>query len=102
MVFHCTILEGNARIFPARSYGGARVSGGALHDSGMWHQQTNNAQRGDHDIESELIFRSNRRFVFHDSRGFESGSVSEVEMMKQFIADRATKKQLAERIHAMW
>ena len=67
-----------------------------------WHQQTNNAQRGYHDIEDELIFRRNAGFVFHDSRGFESGSVSELEMMKKFIADRATKKQLKERIHAVW
>jgi len=64
--------------------------------------KTNNAQRGYHDIENELIFRSSPGFVFHDSRGFESGSVSELETMKKFIADRATKKQLAERIHAVW
>ncbi|KIM58528.1 hypothetical protein SCLCIDRAFT_127884, partial [Scleroderma citrinum Foug A] len=69
----------------------------------MGHQQTNNnAQRGDHDIENELIFRGNQHFVFHDSRGFESGSVSELELMKKFITDRATKKQLAERVHAIW
>ncbi|KIM55622.1 hypothetical protein SCLCIDRAFT_134407 [Scleroderma citrinum Foug A] len=59
-------------------------------------------ERGDHDIENELIFRSNRGFVFHDSRGFESGSVSELELMKKFIADRATTKQLAGRVHAIW
>ena len=60
------------------------------------------SQRGDHDIENELIFRSNRHFVFHDSRGFETGSVSELELMKKFIADRAMKKQLAQRVHAIW
>jgi len=68
----------------------------------MCRQQTNNTQRGYHDIENELIFRSNPHFVFHDSPGFESGSVSELELMKKFIADRATKKQLAEWIHAVW
>ena len=99
---HCTIWEGNALVFPAWSYSCARVSGGVFHDSGMWHQQTNDAKRGDHDIENELIFRSNQHFIFHDSRGFESGSVSELELMKKFIADRATTKQLAERVHAIW
>ncbi|KIM62743.1 hypothetical protein SCLCIDRAFT_1214852 [Scleroderma citrinum Foug A] len=59
-------------------------------------------KRGHHDIENELYFWSNPRFVFHDSRGFESGSVSELESMKRFIAERATKKKLAERIHAIW
>ncbi|KIM56669.1 hypothetical protein SCLCIDRAFT_1220101 [Scleroderma citrinum Foug A] len=59
-------------------------------------------ERGDHDIENELVFRSNPRFVFHDSRGFESGSVSELELMKKFIANRGMEKQLAERIHAIW
>ncbi|KIM60347.1 hypothetical protein SCLCIDRAFT_124477 [Scleroderma citrinum Foug A] len=65
-------------------------------------KKTNNAQRGDHDIENELIFRSNRHFIFHDSRGFKSGSVSELELMKKFIADRVMKKQLAEQVHAIW
>ena len=87
---------------PARSYGCARVFGGVFHDFGTSHQQTNSAQRGDHDIENELIFRNNPRFVFHDSQGFESGSVSELELMKRFVADRATRKQLAQRIHAIW
>ena len=99
---HGTLWEANAQIFPAWSYGRARVSGGGFNDAGIWHQQTNNGQRGDHDIENELIFQSNQHFVFHDSRGFESGSVSELELMKKFIADRATKKQLAQRVHAIW
>ncbi|KAJ6455166.1 hypothetical protein C8R45DRAFT_846080 [Mycena sanguinolenta] len=36
-------------------------------------------QRGEHDIENQLIFKSNRQFVFHDSRGFESGSANEIQ-----------------------
>ncbi|KAG6328576.1 hypothetical protein ID866_10513, partial [Astraeus odoratus] len=30
--------------------------------------------RGEHNIEDELVFRSNPGFVFHDSCGFEAGS----------------------------
>jgi hypothetical protein len=36
-------------------------------------------QRGEHDIENEMIFKSNMGFVFHDSRGFEAGSRSELD-----------------------
>ena len=59
-------------------------------------------QRGDHNIEDELIFQSNSRFVFHDSRGFESGSVDELNMMKAFVTGRATTMKLEDRIHAIW
>ena len=59
-------------------------------------------KRGYHNIEDELIFRSNSGFVFHDSQGFESGSESELQLMKKFVAERATATQLAKRIHAIW
>ena len=48
---------------------------------------TNCVQRGNHNIEDELIFWSNSHFVFHDSRGFEAGSVDELNMMKAFVTD---------------
>jgi len=59
-------------------------------------------ERGMHDIENELIFRSNDKFVFHDSRGFEAGSVDEFERLKEFITDRANTTYLKKRIHAIW
>ncbi|KAJ7939555.1 hypothetical protein B0H13DRAFT_1548523, partial [Mycena leptocephala] len=31
-------------------------------------------QRGLHNVDNQLIFKSNPEFIFHDSRGFESGS----------------------------
>ncbi|KAJ8586809.1 hypothetical protein M405DRAFT_935146, partial [Rhizopogon salebrosus TDB-379] len=40
--------------------------------------------RGEHDINNELAFRSNPRFVFHDSCGFEAGGEDEFKNMKQF------------------
>jgi len=58
--------------------------------------------RGMHKIENELIFRSNKKFVFHDSRGFEAGSVDEFQRLKEFIADRANTTYLNKRIHAIW
>ncbi|KAI6140651.1 hypothetical protein BKA82DRAFT_4211149, partial [Pisolithus tinctorius] len=49
--------------------------------------------RGYHNIEDELVFKSNQGFVFHDSRGFEAGSAEQFEEMK---------KTLKKRIHAIW
>ena len=59
-------------------------------------------QRGMHNIEHELVFRSNDKFVFHDSQGFEAGRVDEFLKMKEFIADRAKTTFLKKRIHAIW
>ncbi|KAL4072629.1 hypothetical protein V8B97DRAFT_325823 [Scleroderma yunnanense] len=59
-------------------------------------------ERGYHDIENELIFRRNPGFIFHDSRGFEAGSDSELKSMKKFVAERAAAMKLEKRIHAIW
>ena len=53
-----------------------------------WHQQ------GEHEIENELIFKSNPGFVFHNSSGFEAGSEEEFNEMKKFVTDRATTREL--------
>jgi AAA+ ATPase superfamily predicted ATPase len=60
------------------------------------------AQRGIHDIENQLIFKSNPQFIFHDSRGFESGSLDEIETVKSFITERARSRELPEQLHAIW
>ncbi|KAI6141036.1 hypothetical protein BKA82DRAFT_4206042, partial [Pisolithus tinctorius] len=57
---------------------------------------------GYHNIEDELVFKSNQRFVFHDSHGFEAGSEGEFDMMKEFVMDRAKTTKLDKRIHAIW
>ena len=59
-------------------------------------------QRGEHDIENEMVFKSNPGFVFHDSRGFEAGGSSEFQTVKKFIANRAEQKILSDRLHAIW
>jgi hypothetical protein len=48
------------------------------------------------------MFRSNPRFVFHESRGFEVGGEDEFEKMKQFVSERASTRKLNEHIHAIW
>lgn len=59
-------------------------------------------KRGRHDIEDELVFRSNPRFVFHDSCGFEAGGEEQFDLMKKFVMDRARSTKLNDRIHAIW
>ncbi|KAL4064138.1 hypothetical protein V8B97DRAFT_1904402 [Scleroderma yunnanense] len=59
-------------------------------------------ERGEHNIEDELVFRSTTGFVFHDSRGFEAGSKKEVKLMQSFLTDRSATMKLERRIHAIW
>jgi hypothetical protein len=60
------------------------------------------AMRGLHDIENEMVFQSNPKFIFHDSRGFEAGGATELDSVKAFIARRAKVKQIHEQVHAIW
>jgi len=56
---------------------------------------------GLHNIEYSLVFPSNSRFVFHDSRGFESGATEELELVWEFINNRATKGTMDGQLHAI-
>ncbi|KAN0088849.1 hypothetical protein V8E55_005906 [Tylopilus felleus] len=57
---------------------------------------------GEHNIQHEISFRSNDRFVFHDSRGFEAGSEDELHMLQSFIEERANKQAPGEHLHSIW
>ena len=59
-------------------------------------------QPGEHTIELEMVFRSNPGFVFHDSCGFEAGGASELNKVKEFVAERSKKRDLCDRVHAIW
>ncbi|KAG2344180.1 hypothetical protein BDR05DRAFT_999335 [Suillus weaverae] len=59
-------------------------------------------QRGEHNIENEMVFRNNPGFIFHDSRGFEAGGESEFDMVKTFIANRSRQTKLKDQLHAIW
>ena len=59
-------------------------------------------QRGEHDIEDEMIFKSNEAFVFHDSRGFEAGRMSELDQVKAVVQKCSTNKNLRDHLHAIW
>ena len=59
-------------------------------------------QRGLHDIENEMVFRSNPGFIFHDSRGFEAGGKAELNAVKDFVTRRSKEKDLGRQVHAIW
>ncbi|KDQ18437.1 hypothetical protein BOTBODRAFT_511857 [Botryobasidium botryosum FD-172 SS1] len=60
------------------------------------------SMRGLHDINYSLIFPSNHGYVFHDSRGFESGATDELELVRNFIQTRAASNDIDEQLHAIW
>jgi len=55
-----------------------------------------------HNVENELVFKSNPGFVFHDSRGFEAGGVEELNKVEQFITKRSKMIYLSEQLHVIW
>jgi hypothetical protein len=59
-------------------------------------------QRGQHNIEDELIFTDHDGYIFHDSPGFESGSEEEVKIVQDFVRRRSQEKRLNDRLHAIW
>ena len=59
-------------------------------------------QRGEHRIDDELVFSNHRGYVFHDSRGIESGSVDELEILTEFIQRKCGEKSLGDKLHAIW
>jgi hypothetical protein len=59
-------------------------------------------QRGEHNIENELRFTSHDGYVFHDSRGFESGDDKELEIVQDFVRRKSRERKLKDRLHAIW
>ncbi|KDQ11301.1 hypothetical protein BOTBODRAFT_177345 [Botryobasidium botryosum FD-172 SS1] len=57
------------------------------------------AERGLHDIEYSMVFPSCPGFIFHDSRGFESGATDELDVVRDFIQARVDGK---EQLHIIW
>jgi hypothetical protein len=58
-------------------------------------------QRGEHDIEHGITYEGSN-FIFHDSRGFESGAKEEIEIVRDFIEKMSTATKLKNQLHAIW
>ncbi|KAH9160177.1 hypothetical protein EDB89DRAFT_1863475, partial [Lactarius sanguifluus] len=59
-------------------------------------------QRGKHSIDDELMFSNHTGYIFHDSRGIESGSTEELEILQEFIRQKCGETRLRDRLHAIW
>jgi hypothetical protein len=59
-------------------------------------------QRGEHNVNDELIFENNEDYIFHDSRGFESGNIEPLLAVQDFVRKKAGEKRLKDRLHAIW
>jgi hypothetical protein len=59
-------------------------------------------QRGEHNIEHEIIFSRHDGYVFYDSRGFEGGSEDELKAVQNFVRRRSQERLLEDRLHAIW
>ncbi|KAH9016200.1 hypothetical protein EDB84DRAFT_1582029 [Lactarius hengduanensis] len=58
--------------------------------------------RGEHSIDDELIFSNHEGYIFHDSRGIESGGIDELQILQQFIRRKCQETRLRNRLHAIW
>jgi hypothetical protein len=60
-------------------------------------------KRGLHNINDEIRFRCKPGFVFHDSRGVEAGSATELSTVQQFIEERSSAvRDLRTQLHVIW
>ncbi len=60
-----------------------------------------NYKRGLHDIEHQVTYKGSN-FIFHDSKGFESGETEELELVWDFIEKRSAEAKLKDQLHAIW
>jgi len=58
--------------------------------------------RGIHDIGRPFSFKSNPRFIFHDSPGFEAGGEKELQDVQSFLEEKAKAKEVHDQLHAIW
>ncbi|KAF8552618.1 hypothetical protein OG21DRAFT_1415761, partial [Imleria badia] len=59
-------------------------------------------ERGNHNIEDELVFTNYDGYVFHDSCGFEAGNERELQVVQDFVRKKAKAPLLKERLHTIW
>ncbi|KAJ7709150.1 hypothetical protein B0H16DRAFT_1703913 [Mycena metata] len=87
-----------------------RIAGAAVSEAEVWRGGERSpasmikgqSDRGFHNVEDELRFPSRPGFVFHDSRGIESGSAEELETLRKFVEIRSSTNSIHEQLHAIW
>jgi hypothetical protein len=64
-------------------------------------QWTRRPKPGEHDINQEITSSNNKSLSLHDSKGLESGSAENLQIITNFIQDRKGRP-FAEQLHAIW
>ena len=59
-------------------------------------------QRGKHDINRPFAFKSNPRFIFHDSPGFETGDEKQLQEVLSFMEKKSKSTEVGDQLHAIW
>ncbi|KAF8330460.1 hypothetical protein F5887DRAFT_1064134 [Amanita rubescens] len=67
----------------------------------IYNKDGKSVSRGEHDIEHQITYPGSN-FIFHDSRGFESGSTEELEIAWEFIEKKSAETELKNQLHAIW
>ncbi|KAG2344169.1 hypothetical protein BDR05DRAFT_1018229, partial [Suillus weaverae] len=57
---------------------------------------------GEASIDHELVSPQNKKFVLHDSKGFEPGSKDNLKIVRDFIDRRRAMPDLKDQLHAIW
>ncbi|KAJ7721237.1 hypothetical protein B0H14DRAFT_2411705, partial [Mycena olivaceomarginata] len=88
-----------------------RLTGASMDEAEIWRDGeilpgqlvSKGPKRGLHNIDDEIRFRSKPGFVFHDSRGVEAGSATELSIVQRFVEERSsTAKELQIQLHVIW
>ncbi|PPQ94983.1 hypothetical protein CVT25_003759 [Psilocybe cyanescens] len=58
--------------------------------------------RGIHDVHRTFTFKSNPKFIFHDSPGFEAGGEEELKAVMDFIEEHSKAHEVNDQIHLIW
>ncbi|KAH9059762.1 hypothetical protein EDB87DRAFT_1822511 [Lactarius vividus] len=58
--------------------------------------------RGEHTIDDEFVFSNHTGYIFHDSRGVESGGTEELAILREFITRKCGERRLRDKLHAIW
>ncbi|PPQ85303.1 hypothetical protein CVT25_009982 [Psilocybe cyanescens] len=71
-------------------------------DTYRFQQLVPTSRRGTHDIHRAFTFKSNPKFIFHDSAGFEAGGEEELKAVMDFIEECSKAHGVDDQIHIIW
>ena len=65
-------------------------------------QLVSHIKAGEPDVDEKFSPEQKKFFVLHDSKGFEPGNTTALDIVTMFISKRCKKKELKDRLHAIW